>query len=283
MPPIDLHAHTIYSDGTLTPTALVRLARESGLELLAVTDHDTTAGLDEARAEGRAQGVEILAGCEVSTRIPEGNVHVLGLGFDDRDTGLQRFLEGVRVARARRNVRMYERLAKLGMPLKPEDVERHALGGVVARPHFARAMVEAGYVPDLRAAFNQVLKDGGPGYVEVEAPAPREAIRALRAAGGVAVIAHPGQIQLDGRVAYDRFLAPLAAEGLAGIEVFHPSHDAEQRTMFLSLARAHDLVASGGSDFHGDNKPRIKLGVGDGTIRIDRATWDALARRRRAA
>jgi predicted metal-dependent phosphoesterase TrpH len=280
---IDLHAHTIHSDGTLTPTQLVRLAKEVGLSLLAVTDHDTTSGLEEATAEGLRLGVEILPGCEISTRIPQGNVHVLGLGFEPGDAGFQRFLAHVREARDRRNDRLFENLAKLGLPLTREEVQAFAHGRIIARPHFGRALVARGYVPDLRAAFQQYLKDGGPAYVEVEAPHPKEAVHAIRAGGGVAVIAHPGQIHLTTREDYDLFLRGLSAEGLGGIEIWHPSHDVTQRAMFLELAHAHGLVPSGGSDFHGEHKPRIRLGVGDGSIEVHRATWDALARRRPAA
>jgi hypothetical protein len=277
---IDLHAHTNHSDGTVTPTALVRLAREVGLSLLAVTDHDTTSALPEAQAEGLALGVEVIVGCEISTRIPEGNVHVLAYGFDPSDTGFQRFLAGVREARERRNDRIFEKLAALGVPVLREDVLRHVHGRILARPHFARAMVDRGHVPDLRAAFTQYLRDGGPAYVAAAAPPPADAVRAVRAAGGVSVLAHPGQIKLGTREAHDRVLGELADAGLAGLEVFHPSHDAATRTDFARLARDHDLVASGGSDFHGEHKPHIRLGSGDGTIDIPRATWDALWARR---
>lgn len=280
---IDLHAHTIHSDGTLTPTALVRLADEVGLSMLAVTDHDTTSGLEEARDEGRRTGIEVIAGCEVSTRIDAGNVHVLGLGFDPSHAGFQRFLAQVRERRDERNVRMLERLAQVGAPITMEEVRKHAHGRIVARPHIGRALVERGYVRDLREAFTQYLKDGGRAYVEVVAPHPTEAVKAIREAGGAAVLAHPGQIRLTGREAYDAFLRELVAAGLAGMEVWHPSHDSDDRAMFLALATQHGLVPSGGSDFHGETKPHIKLGTGDGTIAMERATWDALGARRRVA
>lgn len=277
---IDLHAHTEHSDGTLTAAALVRLARDVGLSLLAVTDHDTTAGLAEAEAEGRALGVAILPGCEISTRIAEGNVHVLGLGVDAADLSFQRFLSTVRESRDRRNERMLERLAALGVPVTHEEVLAHVRGRIVARPHIARALVARGHVPDLRAAFAQYLRDGGPAYVEAEVPPPAAAVEAIRRAGGVAVVAHPGQIRLEGREAYGTFLRGLRAQGLAGLEVWHPSHDADDRALFADLAREHDLLPSGGSDFHGDTKPHIRLGIGDGTIALDAAVWERLDARR---
>lgn len=278
--PIDLHSHTEHSDGTLTPTALARLARDVGLSLLALTDHDTTAGLEEARAEGLRVGVELLAGCEISTRIDTGNVHVLGLGIDPGHGPFQRFLGSVREAREERNERMFKRLASLGVPVTREEVAVHVRGRILARPHFARAMVARGYVPDLRAAFAQYLKDGGPGYVEAASPHPSAAVRAIRDAGGVAVLAHPGQLKLGGRDGYERFLRELKGAGLVGVEVWHPSHDAEARVLFADLARTLDLLPSGGSDFHGDTKPHIRLGVGDGSISIGPEVWERLALRR---
>ena len=273
---IDLHAHTNHSDGTFTPVALVRLARDIGLSLLAVTDHDTTSALLEAQAEGRTVGVEVLSGCEISTRNADGNVHVLGLGFEPGDAAFQNFLARVREARERRNERIFEKLAALGVPVTHEDVHAHVHGRILARPHFGSAMVDRGYVPDLRAAFGLYLRDGGPAYVQASFPPPVEAVRAIRAAGGAAVLAHPGQLKLADRAAYVRFLTELRDAGLAGLEVWHPSHDAEARTRFGALAKELDLVPSGGSDFHGDHKPRIRLGSGDGTIEIRRETWDAL-------
>jgi predicted metal-dependent phosphoesterase TrpH len=280
---IDLHAHTEHSDGTHAPAALVRLARDVGLALLAVTDHDTTSGLPEAQAEGRALGVEVVVGCEISTRIAQGNVHVLAYDFDPEDAAFQGFLAGVRAARDRRNERILQRLVELGVPLTAEEVHAQVRGRILTRPHFARALVARGHVPDLRTAFGQYLRDGGPAYVQAEGPAPEAAVRAVRAAGGIAVLAHPGQVRLPDRAALTSFLATLRSAGLAGLEVQHPSQDPEQRAFLADLARQHDLVPSGGSDFHGETKPHVRLGVGDGTIDVRRETWDALRARRAPA
>jgi predicted metal-dependent phosphoesterase TrpH len=277
---IDLHAHTEHSDGTLSPAALARLARDVGLALLAVTDHDTTSGVTEAQAMGRTLGVEVVAGCEISTRIPQGNVHVLAYDFDPADAGFQGFLAGVRSARERRNDRIFERLAQLGVPVTHAEVAVHVKGRILARPHFARALVARGHAPDIRTAFSQYLRDGGPAYVQAEGPPPEAAVRAVRAAGGVAVLAHPAQIRLPDRAAFTPFLAALRSAGLAGLEVQHPSQDHEQRAFLGDLARQHDLLPSGGSDFHGDAKPHVRLGVGDGTIDVRLETWEALRSRR---
>ncbi|MFM8980706.1 MAG: hypothetical protein ACKOSS_09645, partial [Planctomycetia bacterium] len=192
-------------------------------------------------------------------------------------------LAEVRNARDERNTRMLARLAAVGKPLTLDEVRKHAHGSIIARPHIARAMVARGYVADMREAFTHYLKDGGRAYIPVVAPHPTAAVRAIHAAGGAAVLAHPGAVHLPDRDAHDLFLRQLVEAGLAGVEVWHPSHDLEKRAMFLELAREHGLVPSGGSDFHGENKPHIRLGSGDGSIALERATWDALAARRRVA
>jgi predicted metal-dependent phosphoesterase TrpH len=278
---IDLHTHTTHSDGTLPPAALVRAARDAGLCGLAVTDHDTTSALEEAAAEGRAVGVEVYAGCEISTQVDGDTVHVLAYGFEPEDAGLQAFLARVRCGREERNDRLFERLAALGVPVERHEVAAHAPGRIVARPHFARALVARGHVPDVRTAFQRYLGDRAPGYVEPATPSPESAVEAVVRAGGAAVLAHPKQLRLPDAAAYRAFLERLCAVGLAGVEVDHPSHSAEERARFRDLATALDLVPTGGSDFHGDAKPHCLLGVGDGTIDVRRITWERLAGRRR--
>jgi predicted metal-dependent phosphoesterase TrpH len=276
---IDLHAHTWYSDGSLSPTDLVRLAKEVGLGALAVTDHDTTEGLPEARAEGQRIGVEILTGCEISTSMPSSVVHVLAYGFDPEHEEIQALLRRVRDDRHARNLKMLARLETLGKPLTWEDVASQAVGRIVARPHFALALVARGHVPDTRTAFDLYLRDGGPAYVKAEMPAPEEAIRATAAAGGVTVVAHPRQMRLESERAWRKVLSSFADAGLGGVEVDHPSQDATHRAMFRQIAHDLDLVASGGSDYHGAVKPHLKLGEGDGTICVEYDTWERLRER----
>jgi predicted metal-dependent phosphoesterase TrpH len=278
---IDLHAHTEHSDGTLTPAALVGAARRIGLAALAVTDHDTTTALPEAHAEGARVGVEVIDGCEISARIDQTTVHVLAYGFRREDDALQGFLAEVRAGRERRNEALYDRLHDLGVPVEPADVLAHVRGRIVARPHFARAMVARGYVPDVRAAFSRYLSDFGPAYVPPVAPSPEEAIEAAVAAGGVTVLAHPKQLRMGCGDDCARLLRRLQGAGLAGVEADHPSHDAGDRRSLRGIADDLGLVASGGSDFHGENKPHIQLGSGDGTISVEYETWEALSARRR--
>jgi predicted metal-dependent phosphoesterase TrpH len=280
LPRIDLHAHSRYSDGSLEPAALVRLAAESGLAALALTDHDTLAGLPEARAAAAAWGVELIPGVEVTARFPGRAMHVLAYGFDAEEPALLSLLEEVRVGRRERNARILDRLRGLGVPVEPADVVAcEEGGGTMGRPHIARAMVRRGYVPDARTAFACYLKDGGPAYVPAEVVEPEQVIAAVAAAGGVAVVAHPRQLRVASPEAYGALFARLAAAGLAGVEVSHPSHAPEERDLFGRLALEHGLVATGGSDFHGEAKPDIRLGVGDGTISVEYDAWERLRAR----
>lgn len=279
MPRIDLHAHTTCSDGSLTPTDLVRRAAAEGLAALAVTDHDTLAGLEEARATGATAGVEVIDGCEVTASLSAGVAHVLAYGFDPRDRDLAALLARVRAGRAERNRRMHERLAALAVPVDEEEVERHAIGSIVARPHFAAAMVAAGHVDTVRQAFDRYLADGAAAYVRTPAPPATEVVAGVVAAGGAPVLAHPRSLRLGTRAAYRRVLAELREAGLVGLEVDHPSQDPTQRATFGELADELDLVRTGGSDFHGASKPGIALGRGDGTIDVPYATWERLQAR----
>lgn len=280
---IDLHAHTTQSDGTLSPSELVRLAWQKGLGALAVTDHDTTEGLAEAQRVGAQLGVEIIDGCEVTAVLPSGIAHILAYGFAVEDASFQAMLARVCTGRDQRNATILEKLGGLGIDLDYEEVRKHAVGRIVARPHIAAALIEHGHVDDLRDAFQLYLRDGGPAYAQAPVPPAEEVVAAIVAAGGVAVLAHPRSLRMGHRSAYRQVFERLAAAGLGGIEVHHPSADTSQRRMFAQLARDLDLVESAGSDFHGANKPYLELGTGDGTIQVDYAVWEQLSARRREA
>ena len=278
---IDLHAHTTCSDGSMTPTELFEHAREVGLKALAVTDHDTLAGWSESRRAAAATGVEWIPGCEISTRLPTGTVHVLAYDADAGDTDLQDLLSGIRTARDARNDAILGRLDRLGVGVTREDVEQAAPSPLIARPHIAMALVHRGHVEDIREAFDRYLRDGGPAYVPVEAPTPEEAIEIVAAARGMAVIAHPRQMKLGSHARQRRVFTRWRDLGLAGIEVDHPSHDVTHRILYRDLTEILDLVPTGGSDFHGRHKPHIALGEGDGTIDMRYATWERLQEKRR--
>ena len=276
---IDLHAHTRCSDGTATPAELMRLAHDLGLLAIALTDHDTLEGLAEAREAAVALGIELIEGCEISARIPQGSVHVLAYDFDTEDAGLARLLADVRSARVERNARMLERLDSLGYTLTMDEVVRHAEGEIIARPHFAAALVEQEYFSDAREVYTHVLGDGKPGYVMGDMPHPIDAVRTVANAGGVTAVAHPRQIRIHGHGAYLPFFQELRDAGLSGIEVDHPSHQPRDRRLFRKLTDELGLVPTGGSDFHGAHKPYIALGTGDGTIDVRYETWERLRSR----
>ena len=279
MRPIDLHAHTNRSDGSLAPAALVALAKDVGLAALAITDHDTTAAYDEATEVGRTLGVEILLGAEITARFPGRAMHLLAYGFDRHEPAFVAMLAEIIRGRELRNPRILDRLAALGVPITMAEVRAESSGDVIGRPHIAQALRKKGFVPDTKAAFAMYLRDGGPAFVEADSVLPEEVIQTVARAGGTTVLAHPKQLKVENTVAYGALFAQLAAAGLGGVEVDHPSQKPEERAVFRRLSAEHGLVASGGSDFHGEPKPAIRLGTGDGTIAIGYETYEALLAR----
>lgn len=257
---IDLHTHSLVSDGTDTPAALIEHAADAGLDAVALTDHDTFDGLPEAIAAGRTLGVEVLGGLEFSTRFAGRSVHLLGYGPDTQDVPLNAELARVREGRDGRVPAMVERLTQAGLPLTLAEVLAQAGGASVGRPHIADALIARGYVADRDQAFQEWLHDGGPAFVDRYATPIVEAIRLVGAAGGVAVIAHPWS-RGAAAVLTEPVLAELAAAGLAGLEVDHPDHDADQRAELRAIAARLGLLVTGSSDHHGTGKTRNPLGV----------------------
>lgn len=259
---IDLHTHTAVSDGTDTPTELVDKATAAGLDVLGLTDHDTFDGLDEAYAAAARAGIEVLGGMEFSTEKDGASVHLLGYGCDPTDADLLAELVRVREGRSDRMPTMVARLTALGMPLTLDDVLRHAGGTSLGRPHLADAMVEKGYVAHRDEAFRVWLYDGGPAYVDRYSTNLPRAIALVRAAGGVAVLAHPWG---RGRRADlpEEYLAELASDhGLEGVEVDHPDHDEPTRAELRAVASRLGLLITGSSDHHGLGKRNNPLGAG---------------------
>lgn len=258
---IDLHAHTTASDGSLTPTELVALARERGLSAVGVTDHDTVAGLDEARSAGEASGVEVVAGVELSVDYPHGQFHLLGYLIDGRSSLLRQRLEELQEHRRTRNERMLARMQEGGLPITMEDVQREARDGQVGRPHMALALVRKGVVASTDEAFQRYLGAGRPYYIPKARLTPTEAIALVHAAGGVAVLAHPCYLKLPDEEALSAELAHLREVGLDGLECYYSQHTPEQTALYLAVARRLGLRVTGGSDFHGRSKPDVQLGV----------------------
>ncbi|MCC7381801.1 MAG: PHP domain-containing protein [Deltaproteobacteria bacterium] len=263
---LDLHSHTTASDGLLLPAALVARAAAAGVQALAVTDHDTLAGLVAAREAAAAVGIEIITGVELSaTRADGSSLHVLGYLFDELDAALGEVLWKLSDARQVRNARIAERLSLLGMPIDFASMVAAAAAtqGQVGRPHFARAMVARGYVQSEEEAFARWLGDGRPACVERFVLSPAEAIEALHRAGGIAVLAHPLAYGRAPEQA-DRLLKELAGAGADGVEVYYPDHTPGEEAMLRALATRHGLMEAGGGDFHAEpwpERPRIPLGV----------------------
>ena len=265
-PFIDLHTHSTCSDGLLTPTALLALASRRGLAAIALTDHDTVAGLPEALAQGTVTGVEVISGIEISSGLDGVSLHILGYGFNHEHPGFLAFLKGLQQARRTRNQGILARLHALGISITNEELARIA-GDQVGRPHFARLLVQKGLAKNTQDAFSRYLKRGGPAFVEHAKPQAEEAIGHIAEASGLAVLAHPAcsDPSLDKIPA---LVAQLKNYGLAGIETFYPTHSKKVCRFLQTLAARHGLLLSGGSDFHGDKHPATPLGGSAKTIRV---------------
>jgi hypothetical protein len=286
----DFHTHTNASDGSLTPTELVRAAAANGVTGFALTDHDTVAGIAEAQAEANRLGIELIPGIEISVNEADGarSLHVLGLGLAADDPVLRARLEIAHTERRSRAARMVVRLQEAGIAIEVSHVEALAGGGSVGRPHLARALVELGVCRDADEAFVKYLRRGRPGYEPYAAFSALEAIELVHGAGGVAVLAHPplsGGVDAPGGI--EAFVERLLPDGLDGLEVWHPGHKPGQIRRLRRLAREHELLETGGSDFHGADRPGIEIGRGRaGGLRIGRPIYDAFRARlmtRRAA
>ncbi|MET9772849.1 PHP domain-containing protein [Streptomyces sp. NPDC006367] len=250
---IDLHTHSTASDGTDTPAQLVRKAAAAGLDVVALTDHDTTRGHAEAVA-ALPEGLTLVTGAELSCRLDGVGIHMLAYLFDPEEPALLAERELVRDDRVPRARAMVAKLQALGVPVTWEQVARIADGGSVGRPHVASALVELGVVPTVSDAFTEDwLADGGRAYVEKHETDPFEALRLIKGAGGVAVFAHPAAAK-RGRTVPETVIADLAAAGLDGIEVDHMDHDADTRARLRGLAAELGLLVTGSSDYHGSRK-----------------------------
>lgn len=250
---IDLHTHSTRSDGTTSPAQNVALAVDAGLEGLALTDHDTLDGWDEAAQACRRAGLRFVPGVELSTELGARSVHLLGYFVDAGYQPLLAECDRLRNERDRRAHAIVGRLAEMGAVITFEAVAARANGAPVGRPHIAGAMVEAGIVADIDAAFDGFIEDGGPAYVGKHALTPADGVRLLVDAGGVAVLAHPGLSTRDARVDLD-LLDELTTVGLAGVEADHAGHDEPTRMFWRKAAAARNLYVTGASDFHGTRK-----------------------------
>jgi 3',5'-nucleoside bisphosphate phosphatase len=268
----DLHLHTTYSDGAYTPEELVAVAREKRLAAIAVTDHDILDGVAPARSAAGTEGPEVISGVEFGVASEDdrpGELHIVGLFVDTESARLRGELAALRDLRRERVLEMIERLNRCGVTLRPQQVFSLAAGDSVGRLHVARALLEIGHVKNIGAAFHHWLGVGKPAYVPRERPTAVETIDLIHSAGGVAIMAHPGQTQRDDQI------AALAAVGLDGLEAFSSDHTAEQVAQYIETTEKLGLLVSGGSDCHGHNKDRIRVG----SVRLEESRLEALRRR----
>ncbi|MFA7256402.1 MAG: PHP domain-containing protein [Kiritimatiellales bacterium] len=275
---IDLHCHSIFSDGTNTPEELVALAEQGGLSALALTDHDTTAGLERFIAATAGTSVQAVSGIELSAEFGQTTLHILGYLFDPGHAELKTVLEWVREGRTVRNFQILEKLNKLGYNLTHGDILRHAGDELIGRPHFAAALIEKGHFKRKDKIFQQLLGKGKAAYVERRRLSPEACVELICKAGGVAVIAHPGQMKITTR-ALRRLVKKLKGHGLGGLEVWHPTQQEYQSASYLRICADFDLAATGGSDFHGKLTPDLTLGRGFGNLDISDTVLDALQAR----
>ncbi|MDF0673051.1 MAG: PHP domain-containing protein [Nitrospira sp.] len=264
---LDLHLHTTHSDGSCTPTEVVNMAHHAGVTALAITDHDITTGIAEAIAAGQQSGIEIIPGVEISSLAGNSELHILGYFLDWQDFDLLERLKALREGRHRRNPRIIERLQTLGIDITYDEVRALAGTDSIGRPHIARVLMDKHVVASAKEAFDRFLAEGRPAYVPRELPSPAEAIRWIKAARGLAVLAHPTWVKLEGQSLVD-LVRQLKADGLDGVEVYYSTHAARQTREYLNLAQQLGLLVTGGSDFHGLTKPDIGVGIGKGTLHI---------------
>ena len=251
---IDLHTHTNVSDGTDSPAQLINKAHSAGLEVIALTDHDSTAGWDAA-GNALRPGMDLVLGAEISAQAEGGfSVHMLGLLFDGENFALQESMARVRENRVGRMERIIARLNEAGIEISMSDVEaERADGATLGRPHLADALVKKGIAPSRDAVFSELLHNNSKFYIPHYSPTPVEVIKLIKSAGGVAVIAHPFA-SLRGRTINEESFTEMVDAGLDGIEIFHRDHNSDERDLLLKIADEFDLVKTGSSDYHGEGK-----------------------------
>lgn len=264
---LDLHLHTTHSDGSLTPAEVVALASKAGVSTLAITDHDITTAIPEATEAGLAAGIEVIPGIEISSLLGESELHILGYFLQWQDARLHERLAAARDSRHRRNPLIVAKLQALGIDITYDEVKAVAGSDSVGRPHIARVLMDKGVVTSAKEAFDRFLASGKSAYVPRELPSPADAIRWIKEANGLAILAHPTWVKpTDGVLR--TLIAQLKAEGLDGIEGYYSTHSPRQTREYLDLAKQLGLLITGGSDFHGLTKPDIEVGVGRGSLHV---------------
>jgi len=278
---VDLHLHTTASDGVMTPSEIVNYAKNKGLRAIAITDHDTIEGLEEGLLEGERIGLEVIPAIEISAEHSPGSMHLLGYFIDIHHPLLKERLGYLQRARAERNPRITEKLNKLGIDITFDEVLKASGGGQVGRPHFAQVLLEKGYVRSFQEAFERFLKKGAPGYVEKMRFSAEQSIHFINEANGVAVLAHPKTLQVNGYSELENLILRLVKKGLRGIEAYYPEHSALEVAQYKALAERHGLLITGGTDYHGIEKNGLDIGVGRGDMNLPYSIVENLKAARR--
>ncbi len=273
MKTIDLHIHTTASDGTASPTEVVAAAHGLGLTAMAVTDHDTVSGIDEATAEGQRLGIEVVPGIELSSRYGK-TIHILGYFLRTGSPALSRVLEWIVAERDERNRKMVDLMAADGLPVDYEAM-RERFGPVIGRPNFGQVLVELGLASSVQDAFDRFIEKGQRYYLPRKMLSIERSVEVIREAGGVPVLAHPLQYKLE-KPALRQLIEHCMDHGLLGLECRYSLYDEEQSRYLLSLAREYGLTPTGGSDYHGSNKPRLAIGTGTGQLAVPAEWLDGL-------
>ena len=279
---IDLHIHSTASDGSLTPAEIINRAQRLNLAAIAITDHDSIYGSKEALQAGIPPSLKFLTGVEISAAHPaffpgSGSFHILGYGIRIDNHALNQTLNKLREARKNRNPQIIKRLNELGFKISLEDVKLTVADGQLGRPHIAYAMIKKGFVESMDEAFDKFLGAGKPAYVDKERIGCEQAIKMIRGARGVPVLAHPALLNIDDDWQMDEPIRNLIKIGMRGIEVYYPEHSSEQTQLYKELAIKYDLLMTGGTDFHGSITPKIKMGTGKGNLFIPYKLYEQLA------
>jgi len=274
---LDLHIHSTFSDGTLAPAALVKLAKAKGLIAISITDHDTTEGTAEALAAGSELGVEVVPGIEMGVVFNELHIHLLGYYIDPDNCELLSTLKEIQSARRHRNLQIIDRLCGLGLSVSAEEVDRKSTVGQTGRPHIAQVLIEKGIARSMDDAFNRFLGRGAAAYVPRKVLSVEEGIALIRRAGGIPVLAHPATIDSSLK-SIPELIGQLAPLGLEGLEVYYPVHSSRNQKQLALLAESYGLVVTGGSDYHGDIRPGTML-AGGANVRVPRWVLQQLKER----
>jgi hypothetical protein len=279
---VDLHVHSTRSDGTYTPAELVDYAIEKGLKAFALTDHDTVDGLDDAyfyadtlRKKGCDNVPEIIPGIELSTEYEGRDIHIVGLNIDYKNKDFTEYLQNFIDSRERRNIKMCALLTEHGVDIKYENLAAEFPGAVITRAHYAKYMLNHGYIKSIKEAFDRYIGDRCPCYVAREKVTPAQAVQLILSAKGIPVLAHPILYHMsDARL--EKLVSELKDCGLIGIEALYSTYNRSEERQITALSEKYNLHISGGSDFHGANKPDIDLGVGYGNLNIPDSVWEEL-------